>query len=388
MEDLLLNIWNMALVPFWNNVIVFLIVLSLVVFVHEFGHFIIARMCGVHVEAFSLGFGKELWGRTDRYGTRWKLCPIPLGGYCKMFGDSDPASCSPDEKVKEMSEADKAKSFWHKPLHQRFAIVAAGPLTNYLFGIILFAAIFVTAGLPMVEPVVDEVMKGSAAEEAGIQIGDRVIEINGEKIKKFEQIRMKVLLTTEDSVLDMHVVRDGNIMNIKVVPHIVETEDIMGGVTTMPVLGIVAVGYEGESFVEDVDIITALYEGVHKSYSITKSSIVALWQMITGSRSADGLGGPIQIASMSKDAASSGFISFVMFIAVISVNLGFVNLFPIPILDGGHLVFYTVEGIIRHPIKETVKDNFYKVGATMLIALMVFATWNDLSKVFSGFMDG
>lgn len=388
MEELLFNIWHTALIPLWNNVVVFLIVLSLVVFVHEFGHFIVARMCGVHVETFALGFGKELWGFNDKHGTRWKLCPIPLGGYCKMFGDSDPASCGPDEKVKDMSEADKAKSFWHKPLYRRFAIVAAGPLTNYLFGIVIFVSIYAIVGLPFVEPVVDQVMENSAAEDAGIKIGDRIVEVDGAKIKKFEEIKMKVILSTEGQSLDFGIIREGKHINVAITPKIQEIEDISGTKEKIPVIGIVALEDIGEDFIEDVDILTAIYEGVNKSYTITKNSIIALSQIIVGDRSAKGLGGPIQIASLSKGAASTGFLNFIMFIGIISVNLGFVNLFPIPVLDGGHLVFYTIEGIIRRPIKETVKEGFYKVGAVMLLALMVFATWNDITRFFPSIIDG
>ena len=351
----------------------FLVVLGIVVFVHEFGHFWIARLSGVRVESFSIGFGHELWGREDKRGTRWKVAWLPLGGYVKMFGDSDPSSARPDEKVKTMTEDEKKVAFYHQPVGKRFAIVAAGPAANYIFAILVLALLFLFNGQPYTPPVVNEVQENSAAMKAGIVPGDRVLSIGGETTDSFEDIKRVIMLNTGTPV-DIALERGGARKVIRATPEVVPMTDRFGGEHKMARLGIVSEGMEFRS----LSVPAALQQAVMESWNLTATTLEAVWQMIMGVRNADGLSGPLRIAEMSGKIAQEGTAAFVLFLAHISVSLGLVNLFPIPLLDGSHLVFYAAEKVRSRPLGDRAQEIGAWIGLFLVAMLMLFATWNDL----------
>ncbi|MBF0354261.1 MAG: RIP metalloprotease RseP [Alphaproteobacteria bacterium] len=370
----------MSLVDFLVNYIVpFLILLTVVVFVHEMGHYWVARKNGVKVEVFSVGFGREIVGFNDKNGTRWKLGLIPFGGYVKMFGDEDAAS-TPDTS-REFTEAEKALSFHHKKLHQRAAIVAAGPLSNLLFAILVFAVLFMTVGQYSTPAVVGAVQPGSAAEAAGLKPHDRIASINGSSIQRFEEIQQIVRLG-DGSTLALQIDRDGSLLDVSITPVMTEMTDRFGNVQRTPLLGISA--STAESHVVVLSPPAAIAESFHQTWVVTSSTLSAVGQMISGKRDSSDLGGPLRIAKFSGEAAQGGAANFITFIAVLSINLALINLFPIPMLDGGHLLFYAIEGIIRRPLSERSQEYGFRIGLILVLALFVFATWNDLIhlKVF------
>lgn len=346
----------------------FLIVLSLVVIVHEFGHFWAARLSGVRVEEFSVGFGKILWSRSDKKGTIWKVCLIPLGGYVKMFGDADASSSAPDEAAKEFTEEEKKVSFPHQSLWVKAFISVAGPAMNYVFAIVLLTVFLSVFGMAVVPPVISEVSKGSAAEVAGILKNDRIITINGEKINEFSDVRRFVQL---DNVLNIVVLREG-----KEIPLTAHLSSENGGA----VLGVQAV-LSREHF-KELSVPQAFVESVKEAWEITRDTLVILKRILSGQRSADDMRGPLGIAEASGDAARGGVISFVLFLIQVSIGIGLVNLLPVPVLDGGHLLFYAVEGIIRRPIGEKVQTIALNIGLGLLICLLILTSWNDIVRIF------
>lgn len=346
----------------------FLIVLSLVVIVHEFGHFWAARLSGVKVEEFSLGFGKILWSHQDKKGTVWKVCLIPLGGYVKMFGDADAASATADETAKEFTEEEKKVSFPHQSLWVKAFISVAGPAMNYIFAIVLLTIFLSIFGLVVVPPVVSEVSKGSAAEAAGILKNDRILTINGEKINEFADVRRFVQL---NNVLDIVVLRES-----KEIPLTARLSSENGGA----VLGVQAV--MSQEHFKPLSVPQAFVESVKEAWEITEDTLVILKRILLGQRSADDMRGPLGIAEASGDAARGGIISFALFLIQVSIGIGLVNLLPVPVLDGGHLLFYAVEGIIRRPISEKVQMIALNIGVGLLICLLILTSWNDIVRIF------
>lgn len=365
-----------VLIGLRDYVLPFLLILSIVVFVHELGHFLVARWNGVRVDVFSIGFGPELFGFNDRRGTRWKVSAIPLGGYVKMFGDADATSATPDARVLTPEEA--AVAFQSKRVGQRVAIVAAGPLSNFLFAILVFAVVFMTVGQPTTPPVVGDVVKGSAAEAAGFQPGDRVVSIDGASVERFTDIQRVVQLSTGNT-MSVVVQRGGSPVTLAVAPRISEIADNFGNARKVPLLGI------SVSRVEQVMVrhnpASAVAESVSQTYAVVEATLIAVGQMVAGTRNTDELGGPLRIAQFSSQAAQSGWLNFVMFVAVLSVNLGLINLFPIPMLDGGHLLFYSVEALRGRPLTERTQEFGLRIGIVLVMGLMVFATWNDLIQL-------
>lgn len=359
----------------------FLVILTVVVFVHELGHFLVARWNGVRVEVFSIGFGRELAGFTDRHGTRWKFSLIPLGGYVKFFGDADAASTTKAEGVDGLSDELKKVAFPHKSVGQRAAIVAAGPLFNFLFAIVVFAGVFMTVGQPVTQPVVGEVRAGSAAEAAGLLPGDRFVAIQGSRVERFEDVQRLVQLYGTAPPMRVEVERDGQRLTFNTSPTLMESQDSFGNPIMSPILG-VAVSREQTDVVR-YGPTGALWMGVRNTWDVTSMTLVAFGQMITGKRGTDDLGGPIRIAEYSGQAAQTGVVGFILFIAILSVNLGLINLFPIPILDGGHLVFYAAEAILGKPLGEKAQEVGLRLGLGLILALMVFVTWNDIVRWFS-----
>ena len=358
-------------------ILAFLVVLTILVFVHELGHYLIARRNGVRVEIFSIGFGPEIFGWHDRAGTRWKLSAVPLGGYVKMFGDSDASSAMPASGLPFMTEEERRVSFHHKRLGQRAAIVAAGPAANFLFAIVLFTALFATVGQPFTPPDVGQVKPGSAAEQAGIKPGDLITRIDGSPIERFEQVQQIVRLNP-GVPMTMTVKRDGSDFDLTVTPQLTEITDNFGSKHRIGLLGIGRSG--GMEYVRHSPPVAA-WRAVAETWNLTTGTLQAVGQMIIGARTTDELGGPIRIAQMSGEVASVGLVALIGFMAILSVNLGLINLFPIPVLDGGHLLFYAAEAVRGRPLGQRAQEYGFRIGLALVLTLMVFATWNDIVRL-------
>jgi len=362
-------------------VVPFIVLLGILVFVHEFGHFLMARICGVQVTDFSIGFGRELCKFTDKYKTTWKICLIPLGGYCQFLGDSDAASTGSDQEVvRQMTPEEKKRAFPYQSTWKKLLIVLGGPGFNYLFAILVFTALFVFIGKLNFPPVVGGIVDNGPAAKAGIKVNDRVLEVNGHPIKDFSDISTEISLTTEGSA-DIKLQRGDDVFNVTVVLEELEAER-NGRLEKRPMLGISSPTSIQVS-TNRLPLHTALAEAGVETWKITEGTLRGVWQMITGRRGSEDLGGILRIAEMSGDISKkNGLLDFVVFMALLSVNLGLINLFPIPVLDGGHVVIYTVELITRREVNEKVKEILFRVGFGLIIALMLFATWNDFVHLF------
>ncbi|MAZ76327.1 MAG: RIP metalloprotease RseP [Micavibrio sp.] len=443
----------------WLYGVTFLLVLSILVFVHEWGHYIVARLCGVRVEVFSIGFGKELFGWNDKNDTRWKFSLIPLGGYVKMFGDTDMSSSghvdgvNNGEKIRPFTEDEKQVAFYLKPVWKRALIVFAGPGINFLFAILLLTGMYSIYGQPVTPPQASAVIEGSAADKAGFKPHDKVISIDGEKISRFEDIR-RIVTVALDTPLKFKVDRDGKEVVLTATPARETMTDRFGFESSRGMLGIVgpssglhidsivavngkkvttaderraallkamdrpatisldrgeqtdkfdimpiaannealkdseSAGYNSlvialssdEEFMQH-GILDGFTSAAAETWAITRSTLTALGQMVTGTRSATELGGIIRIGAIAGDMAQAGMIAIVTFTALLSINLGLINLFPIPMLDGGHLVFYGLEAIKGKPVSEKVQEYAFRVGFALLIGLMIFANINDIIQI-------
>lgn len=358
----------------WTYVVPFLVSLSIVIFVHELGHFLVARWNGVHVEVFSIGFGPEIIGRTDARGTRWKISALPLGGYVKFLGDADAASMA----VAEDGSAVSPFAFAAKSVGQRAAVIFAGPAANFIFAILVFAAVFTMVGRPFTPPIVGSVEPGAAAARAGIQPGDRIIAVEGHAVDQFEDLRLFVPIYGVGK-MDVTVVRDGRHMTLETYPDLREISGNEGKSQKVPVLGVRSPAVAVK--VERLGLAEAFREACSKTWEISVGTLTALRQMVFGERGTEDLGGPIRIAEYSADAAQAGSLGLIIFMAMLSVNLGLVNLLPLPVLDGGHLVLCAWEAIFKKPVMEKVQDVGLKVGLLFLLGLMIFTTWNDISRL-------
>jgi regulator of sigma E protease len=356
----------------WTYVVPFLVVLTVLVFVHELGHYWVARRNGVRIETFSIGFGPELFGWHDRAGTRWKLSAIPLGGYVKFFGDADAISM-PGAELPAMAPEERAVSFHYKSIGQRAAIVAAGPVANFVFAIVVSTALFVLVGQPFTPPVVGGVMPDSAAAAAGFHAGDRIVQINGEQIQRFEDIQRIVQLDL-DQPLHIVVTRDGQDVDLTATPTIIEETDRLGNKVRLARLGIRGGGFEYVRRSPGA----AVWQAVVETYDQSAGTLRALGQIVVGHRSSDELGGPLRIAEMSGEVAKGGIANLFAFMAFLSINLGLINLFPVPVLDGGHLLFYFFEWTRGRPLGPRAQEYGFRIGMVLVFSLMVLATWNDL----------
>ena len=363
-------------VHFLHSLWSFFIVISVIVFLHEFGHYIVAKWCGVKITAFSLGFGHELFGWNDRSGTRWKFSVLPLGGYVKMYGDASAASTADVEAIEQMSGEERAYTFHYKPLPKKAAIVAAGPLANFVLTIVIFTYFIMTSGLPSADPIVGQVMPGSPAQAAGLQPGDRIFQINEDNVSSFNDIPY-LIATNLGTPVTLHLKRADKELSIVLTPKEVEDEDGLGNKIKRPLIGIKSMDIK----YEDVGPIRAVGESVHRTYMICTSTLKAIGQMATGKRGAGDLKGPIGIAQLSGQATGKDFHTALWLIALLSANLGLVNLFPIPLLDGGHLAYYAAEGFRGRPLAQKVQEYGFKLGFVLLVALMAFTLVNDLSKL-------
>jgi regulator of sigma E protease len=438
----------------------FILVLSVLVFVHEWGHYIVARMCGVQVETFSIGFGKELLGINDKNGTRWKISLIPLGGYVKLYGDVDPASAGYSDDVKEegevvrpMTEAERKQAFFAQSVWKRAAIVFAGPLINYIFAFIVLALLFTFNGQPITPPTAAAVIIDSSADKNGFLPHDEIISIDGNKISTFEDIRREMMIALD---LKKHFVvrRNGELIDIHAAPEKDIQEDRFGFKHSRGLLGLISPRHavkldtiksiDGKSFSDleqiqktiekkmgtvmvlqiesgeskqllrvkplrefnvsyddpesaDYGVLylantqanqfvkhtfpVAAVQALEQCWVITRGTLEALGQMVTGTRSATELGGVIRIGALAGDMAQQGLIAFIMFAALLSINLGLINLFPIPMLDGGHLVFYAFEAAAGRPVPERIQEYAFRLGLVFLVGIMVFANLNDLIQL-------
>ena len=439
----------------------FVLVLGILVFIHEWGHYIVARMCGVRIESFSIGFGREIFGFTDKSGTRWKISLIPLGGYVKMFGDVDPASAGHTDSVKDektnevrpLTEEERSGAFFAKPIMQRAAIVFAGPGINYLFAIIVMAGLFVFYGRPVTPPLASAIIAGSAAERAAFLPHDKVLSIDGREMNSFEDVRRDVMVGL-DVERNFSILRDNKVIEIKVVPDRKEEEDHFGFKHARGLLGLISPGnalaierisaIDGVAYPELDDVrrvllekmdttfkieldrgtekdlyivhplaqlneamrdpnnedynhlivantvedsyikygpVEGIVEAASEAWEISVSTIDALGQMVIGTRSATELGGIIRIGAMAGDMAQAGLIALISFTALLSINLGLINLFPIPMLDGGHLFFYLVEALKCSPISDQVQEYAFRLGLAFLVGIMIFANLNDIVQL-------
>ncbi|MGQ5702275.1 RIP metalloprotease RseP [Sandaracinobacteroides sp. A072] len=355
---------------------VFIFVIGLLVFVHEFGHYAMARAFGIRVEAFAVGFGKEVIGWTDRNGTRWKLGWIPMGGYAKFAGDMNEAS-QPDESLKaRVSEADRADLFMFRPLWQKALVVAAGPGINFLFAILIFAAFFLTYGHQITPPVAGQVVAGTPAAEAGLRAGDRFVSIDGQGVARFEDV-MRIVAINPGQPMRVDIERDGQSITKTILPDIVEERDRFGNEYRRGMLGIAS----GQRVVEHHGLAGSVKWAVIETWDTVRMMWDTLAQIVSGRRAVDELGGPIKIAQFSGQSATLGLPALISFIALISINLGFINLLPIPMLDGGHLFLYALEAIRRRPLNPKVQEWAFMSGFALLMSLMAFLTWNDLQSV-------
>lgn len=362
-----------------HNFLSFVLIISVIVFVHEFGHFFVARLCRVKVEEFAIGFGPELFGFTDKKGTRWKICPIPFGGYVKMFGDKNGASMPDSEVLAKMSEDEIKQSFIGKTVWQRFAIVLAGPVANFILTIFLFTALFRVNGLTTVEPVVDQVLESSAAAEAGLIKGDRFLTIDSKKIADFDEIR-EVIALGAGKKLQVKILRNDQEIYFSITPKIQKTTNVFGEEINVGMLGITA----SEIAHQDLNLAQSFSQAVKETGKMTLAIFKAIGQLLTGERSVKELGGPIKIAKYSGKTVDMGIIAVLWFAAMISLNLGVMNLLPIPVLDGGHLFFYLIEAILGKPISPKVQEIGFRFGLGLVLALMLFTTFNDVWQIVRG----
>ncbi len=359
---------------FLLTVLAFVAVIGPLVFVHELGHYLVGRWCGVKAEAFSIGFGPEIAAWVDKRGTRWRLAALPLGGYVRFKGDMNAASQT-DPRWLEMSAADRAESFPAKPLWQRAAIVAAGPAINFLFAILILAAFAFAHGESRTPAVAGQVQPGSAAAAAGLQAGDRIVSLGGREMATFDDIRLYAQIRPGEPVT-MLIERDGKRFVREGRIGSVSEEDGFGNSFRIGRLGIAP----GEPVIEPVSLWRAPVVAIERTGEIVRTMVETLGQIVGGGRSVKELGGPLKIAEVSGQAATLGLESFVFFMALISINLGFINLLPIPMLDGGHLFFYGVEAVQRRPVSPRVQEWAYRSGLALLMAMMLLVTVNDLSS--------
>ncbi|TPN88126.1 RIP metalloprotease RseP [Mesorhizobium sp. CU2] len=361
-----------------GTLVPFLFVLTVVVFVHEMGHYLVGRWCGIGVKAFSIGFGPELLGFYDRHGTRWKLCAIPLGGYVKFVGDMNATSSQPStEEIESLTDAEREVAFHTQPIWKRAATVVAGPLFNFLLTIAVFAVLFSLYGRPVMEPTVAEVTAGSPAARAGILPGDRFVKVDGSKVETFADVQRLVQGRAGDAIA-FTMLRDGKEITVTATPEPMEQQDPLGNKVKVAVIGVVNNAEVGQPRLISYTPAGAVAAAVEETGHVIERTGQFLQRFVVGREDKCQLGGPIKIAKMSGQAAKLGFEWLVQLVAFLSVGIGILNLLPIPPLDGGHLLFYGVEAIIRRPVSERMMEMAYRTGLFLVLGFMGFVFWNDL----------
>ena len=364
-----------------SYILPFILLILIVVFIHEYGHYYFAKKYGVGVTDFSIGFGKEILGWNDKSGTRWKICWIPLGGYVKFFGDRNVFSQADQENIlKRYSVEDQKKLFVIKPLYQRVLIVFGGPLANFLLALVIFFSIYTFIGKDFTPAVINEVQKESPAMMGGLKQDDIILEIDGNKVKSIMDVSKFITMSTSDFI-DFKIKRSYEELIVNVKPKIVMGEDSLGNQLKKRIVGIKLGPYKDEINHIKLGPAQAIYHAVNEVYYVTTSSLKYLGAMIIGKADSSQLGGPIRIAKISGQVAEFGILAFVSMMAYISISLGLVNLFPIPMLDGGHLMFYAFEKILGRPLTQRTQEGFFRIGLFLLISLMFFTTFNDLKDL-------
>ncbi len=365
------------------TIVQFLVVLTIVVFVHEFGHFIVARWCGVKVGMFSIGFGKEIFGFTDRKGTRWRFAWIPLGGYVKFIDDENAASQPSAERLERLSPDDRSGAFQTKPLWQRAAVVAAGPIANFLLAIVIYAGVNFAYGVRTVTPTIGEVKAGMPAAVAGIQPGDRITSIDGWTVEGFEDIQ-RVVGISAGKPLKFGIERNGQKLDFTVTPEVHEQPDTFGGTFKRGLIGVTPASVAGLKDAKPVGPVEALRLGVRETYTNIVHTVQGIADIVTQRQAADQMGGPILMAQVTAKVAEGGLEPLLRWVAFISANIGFLNLLPIPVLDGGHLVYYAIEGVMRRPLSRRMQEIGFQIGVALVLMLMVYVNLNDLLRVWRG----
>ena len=362
-------------------IIPFIILIIVVVFIHEYGHFYFAKRYGVGVTDFSIGFGKEMFGWNDKSGTRWKVCAIPLGGYVKFFGDRNVYSQADNEKIiKEYSKEDQDKLFVLKPLYQRALIVFGGPLANFLLAILIFFSVYMFVGKDFTPAVINEVQKDSPAMVAGLKDNDIVVSIDGNKVKSIMEVSKFIMMST-DEFINFTVNRSNQDLTFRVKPNVIKSEDELGNKINKRMVGIKLGAYNNEVNHVKLGPTKALFYAVNEVYYVSISSLKYIGSMLTGNGDSSQLGGPIRIAKISGQVAEFGILPFISLMAYISISLGLINLFPIPMLDGGHLMFYGIEKVLGRPLSQKTQEGFFRIGMFLLLSLMFFTTFNDLKDI-------
>ena len=364
-----------------NYLIPFLILITIVVFIHEYGHYYFAKKYGVGVTDFSIGFGREIFGWNDKSGTRWKICWIPLGGYVKFFGDRNVFSQSEQQElINKYNTEDQKKLFILKPLYQRSIIVAAGPLANFVLAIIIFAMINMFVGKDFTPAVVAEVQADSPAYVAGIQTNDKIISIDNNKVQSILEVSTFISISTADRI-EFTVLRNDQEIRLYVKPHLVQSKDVLGNTVKKRMIGIKLSPLYNEFKKQPLGPSKAIYYSVKEVWFVSVTSLKYLGHMLVGSVDSSQLGGPIRIAKITGQVAEHGVIPFLSIMAYISISLGLINLFPIPMLDGGHLMFYFFEKVLGRPLSQKIQEGFFRIGLLLLFSLMFFVTFNDLKDI-------
>lgn len=361
---------------FMGYLLPFLFVLALVVFVHEMGHFLVGRLCGVKVETFSLGFGPRIARFYDRKGTEWALSAIPLGGYVKFKGDLNAASMPDQAAMDAMLVADRSDSFPHKSIPQRAAIVAAGPIANFILAFVIFAVSFMVVGRTQLEPVIGAVSEQSAAEVAGFKAGDRVLSVNGDAVATFDEVARKVTIS-EGQTLTFRIERDAREIELKGMPTILTRKTVLG-TDRRPVMGFVASSDPKHHFTKHYGLVEASSTAVHEIAFVIERTGNYIGGLFSGRERADQLSGPTRIAYISGKVAESGIGPLLILSGILSISIGLINLLPVPMLDGGHLVFYAIEALFGRPVSPRAQEISFRVGFALVMALMLFSTWNDI----------
>ena len=364
-----------------NYIIPFLILITVVVFIHEYGHYYFAKKYGVGVTDFSIGFGREIFGWNDQSGTRWKICWIPLGGYVKFFGDRNVFSESEQQEViNKYNDEDRKKLFILKPLYQRSIIVAAGPLANFVLAVLIFTIINMVAGKDMTPAVINEVLDDSPAFVAGMKKNDKIISIDNMKVESILEVSTFINISTSETI-EFIILRNGQEIFLAVKPNLVDGKDSLGNSVKKRMIGIKLSPLNNEFQKQPLGPSKALYYSIKEVWFVSVTSLNYLGKMITGSADSSQLGGPIRIAKITGQVAEYGIIPFLSIMAYISISLGLINLFPIPMLDGGHLMFYFFEKILGRPLSQKTQEGFFRIGLFLLFSLMFFVTFNDLKDL-------
>jgi len=362
-----------SMINFGEHLLPFLLVLTALVFVHELGHYLVARYNKVKIEVFSIGFGPELFGWNDRAGTRWKFSVIPLGGYVRMLGDAD-ASSRPDAKsMKKMTAKEKAQTLHSKKVSQRMAVSAAGPIANFLFAIVVFSVLFLMKGEPIITTTVGGLTPGKLAEKSGLIEGDKILSLNGVGVDTFNDMR-NLIIDNKGKEINVRFMRGNEVKSLTI--KMVETDN-MGNERPVGVLGIIPSLPEYHK----VNPYEAITHAIKRTWIISADTLVGIGQIIVGRGSSDELGGILSIGDMAGKSAKGGLAALFAFMAILSINLGLINLLPIPVLDGGHIFFYAIEGIRGKPVPEKIQEYAFMIGLAIVVSIMLISTWNDIVRL-------